>query len=265
MTHDPRERALTRLLELLEARSEVVGVVLLGSGATGFKDRYSDLDLLVILDDSAIFALAYEKIKQPVLSLLEVLFHFEIMRSSEEMLFVGMLANYLELDMTVVMQRALVFRDAEYKILLDRTGALPAVLDDAFSETQTIAPRRAYLEIVERIWQPVLRCIAAIQRGETWRAIHMLETIREQIVILAGLNHKVHTRGYSGVDQLPEMFLVNLRHTLPTNTNAAALRRARRQAVQMFFAEATVLEDKLRINVAPRMRDVLMRYIEIES
>jgi predicted nucleotidyltransferase len=265
MSAGPRERALARLLALLEARPEVVGVVLLGSGATGFKDRYSDVDLLVILDDSAIFALAYEKIKQPMLAALDVLFHFEIMRGSEEMLFVGMLADYLEVDMSIVIQRALVFRDADYKILLDRTGVLPAVLDDAFSETQTIAPRRAYMEIVERIWQPVLRCIAAVQRGETWRAIHMLETIREQIVILAGLNHKINTRGYSGVDQLPEMFLVNLRHTLPNGTNPPALRRALRHAVQMFFAEATVLEDKLRISLAPKMRDVLMRYIEIES
>jgi predicted nucleotidyltransferase len=263
----PQERAdlLENLLTLLKDRADVIGVVMSGSGVSGFIDSYSDVDLMVIFHDDVIFPLAYGKLKDAVFKILAVDFHYEILRSSEDIVLMTLLHNYLEIDMQVVKARYVVMRDRDYKILYDKNQVLEDLLDDAFSETQTLSPRRVYLDIVERIWQPILKCVSALNRNQTWRAMHMLEEIRNQTVHLAGMNHRLSTREFAQVDDLPEMFLINLRHTIPTNTSNVAIRRALRMAVGMFFAEALILEPNLKIDVARKMQARIVPYVEAYS
>jgi hypothetical protein len=246
----------------LQERTEVIGIVLTGSGVDGFKDRYSDIDMMVILDKGGIFALSYEKIKQWLLMTFDSQFYFEVMRKSDDMLLCAMLGEFTEIDLQVVSQEALVIRTDHTKVLFDRHGTLATIMDEAFSETQTVAPRRVYLELVERIWQPVLRCLSALSRGEVWRALHNLEEVRDKAVQIAGINHKLSTRAYSEVDQLPEMFLVALRRSLPANTSATAIHRALRHTLALFFMEAQTVERLFRLDVARKMEAVLMPYVD---
>ena len=259
---EPLHHLVDALVSSLQERSEVLGIVLLGSGVDGFKDRYSDVDLMVILDSQSIFALSYEKIKHWLLSAYGAQFYFEVMRKSDDMLLCALLKNFTEVDIQIVSQSALVIRTDQTKVLYDSTGTLEDVMDEAFSETQTVAPRRVYLEIVERIWQPVLRCLSALNRGEVWRALHNLEQVRDKAVELAGINHKISTRAYSDVDQLPEMFLVALRHSLPSSTSPTAIHRALRHTLALFFLEAQTMERHFRLDVARKMEAALLPYVD---
>ena len=48
-----REEVVARAVETLAALPEVVGIALVGSGATGFRDEHSDLDLAVAVEPDA--------------------------------------------------------------------------------------------------------------------------------------------------------------------------------------------------------------------
>jgi predicted nucleotidyltransferase len=264
-TPEERNEILDKLVEALKQRDFIRGIALIGSGAKGFIDIYSDVDLLVLLKDDAIFQLSYLKVKEEIESLFRVVLSFEHFRNNEDLMLIAMLDNYLELDVQVVTARALIMRERNYKILYDPEEVLYDLFEDSFTETQMAAPRRIYIELIERSWQPILKCVGAINRDETWRALKMLEEIRDVTVQLAGMNHKISTKGYANVDKLPEMFLVNLRHTIPTSTSSTALRRALKVTVGMLFAEALTIELTLRLTIAVKMQEYLIPYVEAYS
>lgn len=262
---EERASTLSQLTELLQAQSCVIGLVLVGSGVTGFKDSFSDIDLVIVLEDDCAFASTYATLKELLLKTLNVAYHFETRTTSEDALLLMMLNNYLEIDMHFSKKRALAIKDKAWKILYAPKDDIQEAVDRSFSETLLIAPRRIYLQVVERVWQPILDCVTAINRNETWKALYMLEQIRNQTVQLAGINHRVETSSYNDVDKLPEMFLINLRHTIPTSTSNVAIRRALRSTVMMFFSEAIALEHLLKLDIAQQMQVKLMPYIEAYS
>ncbi len=263
----PQERydILERLVELFKADDQVIGLLLVGSGVNGFQDAYSDIDLIVVLADDRVFVSMYQALKAKIQQAFNVFYHFEQLVSTEDTTLIMMLDNFLELDIQFVKGRVLAMRDKQWLVRYDRYGDLDKRVQESFSETQMLAPRRIYLRVVERIWQPVLKCVAALNRNEIWHALHMLEQIRNETVHLAGINHRVQTSGFTDVDKLPEMFLVHLRHTIPTSTSNVAIRRALRSTVRLFFSEALTLESHLRLDVASKMQEKLMPYIEAYS
>jgi hypothetical protein len=112
------------------------------------------------------------------------------------------------------------------------------------------------------IWQPIIKCVAALNRGETWRSLHMLDQIRTQTIELAAMNYKVDTANFAEVDQLPEMLLIRMRHTLPTGTSDVAIRRALRMTIVLFFQQAELLEESLDLSLAADLKQYISPYIE---
>lgn len=265
VTPQERYEILEKLVTVLKEDASVIGVVIVGSGASGFLDVYSDIDLVVVLADDRVFISMYQALKAILQKEFNVFYHFEQHVSTEDTTLLIMLDNFLELDIQFVKGRVLAVKDKQWTVRYDRHGDLDDRVQESFSETQMVAPRRIYLRVVERIWQPILKCVAALNRNEIWHALHMLEQIRNETVHLAGINHRVQTHGFTDVDQLPEMFLVHLRHTIPTSTSNVAIRRALRSTVRLFFSEALTLEGHLRLDVASKMQEKLMPYIEAYS
>jgi hypothetical protein len=93
----------------------------------------------------------------------------------------------------------------------------------------------------------------------------MLDLIRQQTVQLAAMNYNVDTRNYSEVDQLPEMLLIKLRHTLPTGVDPVAIRRALHATTDLFFQQATLLEKRIDLKLADELRTKMWPYIEAYS
>ncbi len=264
-TAQERDSILKQLTDTLQASPDVTGIVLVGSGAIGFKDSFSDIDLVVIVSEESVFKTTYNALKDSLMTAFKVSYHFETHITTEDTNLIMMLNNFLEVDLYIAKKRVLAIRDKTWKILHDPTEEVDHIIGESFSQTLMIAPRRLYLQVVERIWQPILECVSALNRNETWKALYTLEQIRNQTVHLAGINHHVETGGFNGVDQLPEMMLINLRHTIPTSTSNVAIRRALRSTVTMFFTEAITLEQRLKLDFAQHMQAKLMPYIEAYS
>lgn len=261
-TPERRTEILENLLIFLQTDEQVSGVVMVGSTADDFRDTYSDINLLVIVADSLPVYPVYHKWKTRFTALYNRLSGFEMRQDGECYHFGCLLDNYLGLEMQFLKLEKLVATRKPWKIAFDRAGNLATHLERTYAEEQLAAPVREYKRIMETIWQPILKCVAALRRDEIWRALYLLEDLRDSAVRIAGMNHGVDTYGFTAVDHLPEMFLVHLRHTIPTSTSTPAIRRALKTAVILLFREAVLFEDRMSIASNAHLRKRILEYIE---
>lgn len=266
-TQRRRDDVLDKLTAFFAADHAIAGLVLVGSSAEQDMDSYSGIDLLVVIANGAVFPSVYRKWKTRLHDILPVAYEFEAESGIDYASYAMMLDDYLEINLFFSPLKSLVAERRPWQVIFDHTQTediLPTL--QATYRTESVAgPARTYQLMLSSIWQAIIKCVAAINRNETWRALHMLERIRHQTIELAALNHNVDTRNYAEVDRLPEMLLVKLRHTLPTGTDAVALRRALRATTSLFFVQAESFEEQLQFKVANEVRDKMLPYIEAYS
>jgi len=266
-TAERRDEVLKNLQTFLQADDQIAGAVLVGSGVRGFQDNYSGIDLLVAVKNGTIFPSVYAKWKDRLLTLFPIVYHFESVNDPETGICSLMFDNYLEVNLNFMPLRCLVAARKPWCVLFDQTELqeVEPTLQNSYRETIVEAPTRAYLDLMSMIWQPVIKCVTALNRDETWRALHMLERVRNQTIELAAMNYDVDTRNYTEVDKLPEMLLVALRHTLPTSISNVAIRRALNTTVTIFFQQAEKLEETIEPRLAQDLKQRILPYIEAYS
>jgi hypothetical protein len=262
--YTPQRRAEIQdnLLTFLQTDEQIAGVVVVGSGAEGYRDSYSDINLVIAIADNVTVYAVYHKWKARLIALYPRLAGYEEQQSNDTVRFVCLLDNFLVLDLQFIKLRLVAARHKPWHIIFDRTNSLHERLEKAYAEEQKVAPLREYTRLMETIWQPILKCVAALRRNEIWRALHLLEALRNQAVQLAGMNHDIDTHEFADIDRLPEMFLVHLRHTIPTSTGTAAIRRALRTTVVLLFDETAALEKRLNQPDASALRGQILAYLD---
>jgi predicted nucleotidyltransferase len=96
---EEREHILRLIVNALEVDERIAGIVLVGSGAVGFEDEYSDIDLSVVVekrdDVKPIFRQWDAKMKATV----PVICCFETEYAPDNLLWGFFLDNILEVDM----------------------------------------------------------------------------------------------------------------------------------------------------------------------
>ena len=263
-TAERRAEVLDTLKMFFQADDQIAGLVLVGSGAKESQDAYSGLDLLVIVKNGAVFLSTYRKWRERLLMLFKVAYHYEQESSVDSAVWSLMLDDYLEINLYFSRLLNVKAVSESWCILFDNTISqdVEKTLKATYSAERVAAPTRYYKEMMASIWQPILKCVAALNRKEIWRAMYMLDDIRRQTIELAALNYNVDTANYAEVDKLPEMLLVKLRHTLPTGTNQVAIRRALRTTLVLFFQQAELLEERIEVDLAADLKRRILPYIE---
>lgn len=262
-----RVEVLDNLTTFFKADQSIAGLVLVGSTVEETIDIYSGLDLLVVIANGSIFPSVYRKWKTRLNELLPVAYEFEVETTLDGNTYAIMLEDYLEINLYFTPLKSLVAEQTPWKVLFDQTQTqdVEPTLETTYQAERTIAPTRTYRHMMASIWQPIIKCVAAINRGEVWRALHMLDQIRHQTVLIAAMNYNVDTRNYSEVDQLPEMLLIKLRHTLPTGIDPTAIRRALQATTDLFFQQAAIVEERIDFNLIDDVRNKMRPYIEAYS
>ncbi|PJF34170.1 MAG: hypothetical protein CUN57_00235, partial [Phototrophicales bacterium] len=125
--------------------------------------------------------------------------------------------------------------------------------------------RITYEQHMQTIWNPVVTCVREINRNNLWKAASELEILRKHMVEIAGLRHLEFTQDYHRMHSLPEMFQVQLRHTLPTSVTPVAIRRALKITLSMLFAETTLLDEHFGTSYTEKLQDRLTQFVELYS
>lgn len=261
-TPERREQVYNNLITFLKTDERIQGVVMVGSGVHGFRDHYSGIDLIIVVKESRLVNEAASKWRTRIETLYETVCHHETSVGLDYKHYSVMLDTYLTIDMQFLTEARLRQEVAPYKVIFDRTGEIEVLMKRAPNQPIHHNPQAKYAEIIQAVWQPMLKGIIAVKRSETWRAIYMLELVRDYTVELAGIRYGLDVRSFHDADLLPEMFLIHLRHTLPTSISDVAIKRSINTAIHLFFGEAAALDERFGAALSKPLETHITNFVE---
>jgi predicted nucleotidyltransferase len=197
-TADDRAAIQTTLVEQFAHDERVEGVLVVGSGAEGFADDYSDLDLAVILRTGEPASLALEWAARLEREL-PVVHRFGDDRGDAGYVVGLLLENFLEVDVGFVRLDQMAERGMPWAIAFDRTGEVERrhrSLELASEDSE-----QAYRDVVDGIWHWITRCRVAIARDQPLLALADLDEVRAGTLRVAAIRRGINQR--KRFDELP--------------------------------------------------------------
>jgi predicted nucleotidyltransferase len=254
-TPEEREETVERVSRVLSDDSRVEGVVVVGSLAHQ-ADRWSDIDLeIVVVDDEELAAVTADWVGY-LYELLPVVHHFETALGGT--LVRGfLLKNLLELDLAFERaERFSIWGPAQ--VVFDRSGhVVEAANAPAQGEPQP-ADRAGEAGFA---WHDVLHACTAVRRGRPWQGLWYLERVRNRTLKLAQERRGYYAEFFDYVDDLPLEELRALEDTLVFSLDPASLLGAIEVATRAFLAELGHDESAL----AERLEGPLLEFVRLRE
>jgi len=218
----PTHKAIaTKILNLLEQDERVLGVYLSGSFAYGQPDRYSDLDVFILVQ-----AQDREQTKQDHANLRALVgdivseFPATHLGNPNQIITLYRDSYPVHVDYQYRVQAELAPRqkDTGVLILLDRTGALRDWRERCANAADSVTPDETALQYFEdRFWTWCIYTDSKMRRGELWEARDALEYLRTNVLLrLAYYDHGLPYEGNRRVERkFPQETIRLLETTLP--------------------------------------------------
>jgi predicted nucleotidyltransferase len=227
----PASRAALRdwLIGMARTDRRVTAAAVLGSGARGREDRWSDIDLALRLahgeDAVAVadsWAVVLGRQVRPVA-------HLDLWARGG-LYRVFLLPDTLQVDVSFWSADAFAAHGPAFRLVFGEANE-PAHLAAPSARTA-----------LGMAWLYALHARSSIARGRAWQAVYMVNTVRDHVVQLACLRHGLPAVQGRGVDDLPAVETARLRATLPRSTDGAELRRAFAEVAAVLVAEARYVD-----------------------
>lgn len=259
-TPNERKEALNRLLEELDADPVVAGVMYAGSTSEGFRDEYSDIDLIVISRPEDFDSVVRNWVNR-IESMFPVISRFHAKEHGHKVVYCFLLEGFLELDVLFESLSTLSARD-RWKIAFDRTEKVGQILESSHREPE-VPPLGAYYRVsVDSIWYHVTHTVTALYRGHLWKALYEVDQVRSRTLSLFGLIRGLNTDDYAEVDRLPAEILQAMEKTLVPEMTREGIFRALHVALDLFFMAAKEVAAKVEVEPPARMEALLRKYLE---
>jgi hypothetical protein len=255
-----RQHTLDRLLAALETDPRITGVIIVGSGAVGFEDGYSDIDLAVVVGAAEDLTPVFREWKGRVEELFNVLHYFETIYGPRSFLHGFLLQGFLEVDMGFVCLADLSAKRARWKVAFDRSGEIKDIMRSSWEQRPRPDVQALYLKRLNSIWYYITHTAIALERGRPWMALCHLEEIRNRAIELAGLREGLEIKHFRQADQMPAGLLDELGQTL-SSAASDDVARALGAATTCFFRQAKELDQVLGLDVAGELEEKMQVYL----
>jgi hypothetical protein len=248
-----RDALLAEVVAALREDERIVGAVLVGSGAFGFRDEESDLDVIAVVGREHDATAVYQEWGPRLDRRLPMFYRARPSPFHLANRLYGTLLDaagqLLELDLSFTPIDELHASGEHWRVLFDRTTGRDA--DDA-GEVQArmaaglpkLPPLDASLSLLDAACHRIRECRKALRRGQVWYAALALHELQELTLRLACLTRfedarrRVSTQRL--VDDLPTDLLAAVAITA-VPVERAALAGALRQLAPVAFDEARAL------------------------
>lgn len=258
-----REAILDCLLAALQSDTRITGLLVVGSGAEGFEDIYSDIDLCAVTTSADDVRPAFQEWGVKIREMLPVFHSFESVRGANIYLWILLLENFLEIDLCFLCLDDLHARRNRWKTVFDRSGKIEGIMQSSWKNRSKPNLEEIYRYRLGSIWHYISYAAVAIQRDQPWRAVYEIEQIRNQTIELHGLREELETKRFRHVDQMSEDFLKSLEQTLVLSLRSVDLMNALRAATTCFFRETQHFDKMLNLKLAERFETKVKAYLEL--
>lgn len=236
-----RQDIYNNILAQLQGDDRIIGIISFGAQDKTFSDDFDGIDLLAVLANPTVIDIVFSLWVKRLQDFFAMLSVYEPIISYPNYHIAFLLNDYLSIELHLQALNKLVLIGTEWCVAYDEEKQLSGYLEH-YSSTPEERLGALYQKQMRIIWKPIVSCVTALQRDNLWLAISELSDLREKLVEIAGLRQGQYTQEFQNLHHLPDMFLVQLRHTMPTNVNAVAIRRALRVTINLLFQESSLLD-----------------------
>lgn len=263
-TPEQRQQTLDRLVEEMRLDDRIVGLAVLGSGARGFTDAYSDIELTVAVAEEALVYPVYTQWQATISQLFTLLHSYEKLYGPQHFYSAFLLEGYLEVAIDVVSLSQLCAQRDEWEILYDRSEQMADILRVSWEQRVKPNVKLQYQTYLNAVWHLVIQATIAVKRDKLWRAYHTIGRVREQAIEIAGWRHQLETtKDFRKVDRLPAQDLAKFEKTVVSYLEGPDLLRALRATVAAFFHEAIQLDNLLGLDGAADLGQKMQTYLDL--
>ena len=263
----PQERQdyYDMLLSHFTSDARITGIISLGSAERLFSDDAAGIDLLVIIEKPSTLEIVFTLWTKRLEKLTESDSSFNFIVHQDLTNVSILVDNFLQISLQFRAVNRFYLVGTDWQIVFDRDGHITKYADKRSVVTREQNVKILYDAHMKMIWNPTVSCVRELRRQNLWKALAELESLRKHMVEIAGLRHLEFTQDYINMELLPEMFLVQLRHTLPTSVNETAIRRSLKITLGMLFTETAILDEQLNTTYTSELEDRLSSFVELYS
>jgi len=255
---EEQERLLEKITSLVKEDDRIRGLWAVGSLATGTVDRYSDLDLYLLVEKENYVQVFGER-SSFAEKVGKVLSTFEVEWPNCQ-LYGVILENCIEVDLCYCKpEQVEVF--GPYRIVFDRKGDLKELLSQHTAKFEGDVEKRVREQLDFAAYN-LLHAINMLGRGEYWSSIRQLEMLRKRIVSLIGLRTRTDVdEEYRRLESLvSEEENYALQKTL-CSYDPGSLKEAIQAATTIFEQKARELCEEQRLPFPAERYERLLEYL----
>lgn len=226
---------LDKLEGICKSIDDIDGMILVGSGAEGFTDKWSDIDLSIVVCEEEKTRQVWNKINEKIMS------NFDLIKISyneygeNNFLSAILLYNYLEVDIGVLAINKLVAKRRPWSILYDKSGYIAEKMNDTWRERKLPDLNTRIENSLDGIWYHIKNGAFALKREKPYRAIKEIEEMRNEIVTIRALQENKIAKHFRDVDDMDRLFLQRLGKTFFKEVTINELSRALINSLNLYF------------------------------
>ncbi|TDQ41160.1 nucleotidyltransferase domain-containing protein [Aureibacillus halotolerans] len=235
-TESERAHTLSAYVAFAKEIDAVLGIALVGSGARGFRDSYSDIDLLTVVkepdDVSKVQPIVNRYFKQTQ--------HIQFQKTytHEEDIWVTcyLFGNHLGVDLGLWSLKKLRATKPHWRILFDRDDILSARL--TATAPQKLSPSMTTFidEALSMCWQFFRNAAVSIQRKDVIKARHDMDVLRQHVIDIICLSHGIQHDNNKVINTINDPLVKALKNTYETSFDKKGLSHALRSLETVYFA-----------------------------
>ena len=206
-TESDRENILNTLIDNFKNREETLSIILVGSASIGFRDRYSDLDLAIVVDSLDNIDTIFEKTIKEITDINKIVSNENM---KERNLQIFLLNNYLEIDIGYYTLDTIYARRKNYKVIYDKTNKVDNIMKESLSKinqnkgTTNKVDMKKVIEYIDSIlWYNVFHTITSFIRNDKYRSYYELNDLRNITIDLIGKRFNLETKKHREINNLP--------------------------------------------------------------
>jgi len=218
-----RKNVMDEIIAFTEKNEHIMALIAVGSGAFGYIDELSDLDMFVAIDSDENLELVMAYVAAQLNERLRFIYFKQM---PQRKLQVYMSENYLEIDIGYGAYASAAATRKNWKVLFDKTGTMNEIMRSTWEENEKNFQTNEYdtkLAECSGVWHYLMHSAVAIKRRQYWRAVAELEFVRNLLIGLLGCRYSLETKRGRDLDKLPENELTALKKTLVSNLTQDAL------------------------------------------
>ncbi len=233
-----RQNVLDYIVNVSLECNKIVALVQVGSGAIGYNDDWSDLDLVIAIDAKESKADAMDYIHQKIVEKYEIAYFSQ---QEERNLQCYVLSNLLEIDLGFGAYDSAAALKPEFSVLFDKSG----IVNDKMVKSREGMGERIYGEKQKKdiekacngIWIRMMHAAVAIHRNNYFRAVGELEYIRKTYIELVGDRYRFESNMNREIDKLPEEEKTEIKKTYIMGESAEELWGSLLKLTELIYAE----------------------------